>query len=93
MKERGLSVRDAELRLRALAAEAGAEPKGRRRRVSGGGLDPEARRLPSELEELFGTRVSVTRRGSQGKIVVEFYSDEELRGILDRLNRSGESEV
>jgi ParB family chromosome partitioning protein len=48
-------------------------------------IDPETKEWQNRLQEKFGTKVLVQKRGDRGKIVVEFYSDEELRGILDKL--------
>lgn len=78
-----LTVRDTEITARAAGGNTG---RGRRR-GSNALLDPDARVLQRQLEEAFGTKVSLTKKGDQGRIVVEFYSDEELRRILDRLNR------
>lgn len=80
-----LSVRETELAVRAAAGL----PLMRQRRPRRGGLDPDARELERRLEELFGTRVKLTKKGEQGKIVVEFYSAEELEGILNRIAKPG----
>lgn len=69
------------------------EAENRARQVSGRTLtprsrlviDPETKEWQKRLQDRFGTKVVVQRRGERGKIVVEFYSDEELRGILDKL--------
>jgi len=38
------------------------------------------------LQETLGTRVTINRRGRQGGVVmIEFYSDEELYGIVDKI--------
>lgn len=84
-----LSVREAESTARAIGGET---VRGRRR----GGmrvLDPDSRELQRKLEEAFGTRVSLTKKGDQGKIVVEFYSDEELQRILDRVTKHEEEYI
>lgn len=47
--------------------------------------DPEMREWQNRLQEKLGTKVMLQRMGERGKIVVEFYSDEELRGILGKL--------
>ena len=49
--------------------------------------DPEMRSWQHKLEEKLGTKVKLEKLGERGKIVVEFYSEEELRGILDKLIR------
>lgn len=84
-----LTVRDAELAARA----SGASPLQRRRRGGGARLDPDSRALQRQLEEIFGTKVKLSKRGEHGRIVVEFYSDEELRGILDRISKREEGYV
>ena len=50
-------------------------------------MDPQMRDWQSRLEERLGTKVQLQRVGDRGKIVVEFYSDEELRGLLDKMMR------
>lgn len=47
--------------------------------------DPEMRSWQNKLQERLGTRVVLQRMGERGKIVVEFFSEEELRGIIDKL--------
>ena len=69
-----LSVRDAELAARNIARE--------RARAS---LDPETRILQEKLENVLGTRVNIERRGPKGKISIEFFSEEELKSIYDKI--------
>ncbi|MBI2054782.1 MAG: ParB/RepB/Spo0J family partition protein [Candidatus Sungbacteria bacterium] len=75
-----LSVRDAEMSARRLS---GRELKPRKRFGSPG--DPETRDWQSKLQEMLGTKVQVQKIGDRGKIVIEFYSDEELRAIIDKV--------
>jgi len=75
-----LTVRDAENEARRLS---GRELKPRRRFGSPG--DVETRNWQSKLQELLGTKVLVQKIGDHGKIVIEFYSDEELRSIIDKV--------
>lgn len=49
--------------------------------------DPTLRDWQNRLEERLGTKVQVQKLGRRGKIVVEFYSEEELHGILSKLIR------
>lgn len=85
-----LSVRDAEMAARAV----GVNPaQSARRRRGFSKLDPDSREVKKKLEEIFGTKVLFTKRGDRGKIVVEFYSDEELRGILDRIAKREEGYI
>lgn len=85
-----LTVRDAEFGARALGGVRLGRPRKRR---GGAGLDPDARELQRTLEEVFGTKVLLEKRGDHGKIIVEFYSDEELNGILRRIARREEGYI
>lgn len=78
-----LSVRDAGASARLAGAGVEFRRRGRPR------LDPDTRALQRELEELFGTRVKLMKQGEHGKIIVEFFSEEELRGILERISKPG----
>ena len=37
------------------------------------------------IREFFGAKVEIKRRGSGGQIVIDFYSDDELEGIMNKL--------
>ncbi len=73
-----MNVREAERISRRIAAE-----RARKREEA---LDPELRSLEEKLSEKLGTRVSIERKGEKGKISIEFFSDEELRSLLSRVN-------
>ncbi|MBI3334981.1 MAG: ParB/RepB/Spo0J family partition protein [Candidatus Portnoybacteria bacterium] len=75
-----LSVREAENR----AHQIGGKPLVPRKRM-GQAQDPEMRQWQNKLQEKLGTKVQLHKMGERGKIIVEFFSDEELRGILDKL--------
>lgn len=77
-----LTVREAENRARQVSGKIFV-PRRRPAQVQ----DPEIRSWQARLEEKLGTKVKLEKLGERGKIVVEFYSDEELRGILDKLIR------
>lgn len=51
-------------------------------------VNPETAMLKDRLEELLGTKVDLKEDGDSGKIMINFYSKEELRGIMERLFRS-----
>lgn len=59
--------------------------KGVTTRIREGVENPEIRFLESRLEEFFGTRVKLAKTGNHGKILIEFYSPEELNAILDKI--------
>ena len=41
--------------------------------------------IRNDLMQLLGTQVKIWQRGKKGKIIIEFYSPEELEGILERI--------
>ena len=45
--------------------------------------------LESELRTTLGTKVTITKRGDKGTIIVDFYSNEELENLVARLRRLG----
>jgi len=69
-----LSVREAERAARNIATE--------RARSA---LDPETRSLQQKLENALGTRVHIDKKGPKGKISIEFFSEEELVSISDKI--------
>ncbi len=79
--ERELSVRQAEELVRRLREEpppAGAQPEE-------ASADPELDRVESDLRTALGTKVSIARSRRGGRIIIEFYSDDELSRLFDRL--------
>jgi len=76
---RGLSVRQTEeLARRLREPRPTAAPAGRP-------SDPDAERVEEDLRRALGTKVSLARSRKGGRIVIEFYSDEELGRLYDRL--------
>lgn len=75
-----LSVREAENKARQVAGRT-LVPRKRHAQIQ----DPELRDLQNKLQERLGTKVQFQKMGEKGKIVVEFYSEEELRNILSKL--------
>jgi len=68
------------------AAESlGRQVKGTSKKVKENTLDAESRALESRLEEFFGTRVKLAKTGDRGRILIEFYSPEELDAILKKI--------
>ena len=47
--------------------------------------DPEIVSLEEQLMEILGTKVKVQSEGDGGKLTINFYSKEELQGIIDKL--------
>ncbi len=48
-------------------------------------LDPDLERVEEELRLRLGTKVTLARSRKGGRIIIEFYSDEELSQLYDRL--------
>ncbi|MDP3771986.1 MAG: ParB/RepB/Spo0J family partition protein [bacterium] len=76
-----LNVREAEGRARQIAGKS----LTLRKRPASDETNPEMRAWTARLQDRFGTKVRLQRIGERGKIVVEFYSEEELRALLQKL--------
>ncbi len=50
--------------------------------------DPETESLQRELEAALGAPVKVDRSGESGKLIITFYSPEELQGIISKLTNA-----
>lgn len=66
----------------------GRQIKGVSRRIKENTIDSETKVLESRLEDFLGTRVKLNKSGSRGRILIEFYSPEELNTILDKILKS-----
>ncbi len=76
----GLSVRQTEELVRRLR-EPRPEPLVRDQRTK----DPDLERVEEDLRRSLGTKVSLARSRRGGRIVIEYYSDEELGRLYERL--------
>jgi ParB family chromosome partitioning protein len=74
----GLNVRQTEQLVRRLLGRQ--EKKGRAVETS-----PEVRELETRFRDALSTKVSLTRKGKGGRLVIYFYSDEELAAIYDHI--------
>jgi len=79
---RGLSVRQTEELARRMRDAAGAPTNANQ---TTNAADPELDRVEEELRQALGTKVSLARSRRGGRIVIEYYSDEELGRLYDRL--------
>jgi len=83
---RGLSVRQAEELARRLKDRAAADAA-----VPSGSVDskpdpdPELDRIEADLRAVLGTKVTLTRTRTGGRIVIDFFGDDELARIYERL--------
>ena len=49
-------------------------------------VDPEIKKLEDELVGMLGTKVRVNKSGDGGKIVIEYYSQEDLDSLLEKMS-------
>jgi ParB family chromosome partitioning protein len=80
---RDLSVRQTEELVRRLRDIAAGERTRLNRRPND--ADPELDRIEEDLRRALGTKVSLTRTKRGGRIVIEYYSDDELGRLYERL--------
>ncbi len=80
---RGLSVRQVEELARRLHDAGEGAP--RRAAASGRPADAEIERVEDDLRRALGTKVRLTRSRRGGRIIIEWYSDEELGRLYERL--------
>lgn len=76
----GMSVRQTEELVRRLR-----EPRPAKSAPATPRLDPDLERVEEHLRERLGTKVSLSRSRTGGRIVIEYYSDEELARLYERL--------
>jgi ParB family chromosome partitioning protein len=72
----GLTVREAEAKARETSVHS------YKRVVS---ADPTMKEKEERLAEVFGTKVKINKAGRGGKIVIEYYGEEDLTHLMDRL--------
>lgn len=76
--KKSLSVRQTEALTK--KAEAPKKSKGLKDEI-----DTYLKSLAKDLQNSLGTKVAIKRKGKRGKIIIEFYSDEDLGRLVDRL--------
>ncbi len=84
IKKRGLNVRQTEELIRRMNSPKTTSKKAARDREWQG-----AKEYESRLRDVLGTKVSLVRGRKGGRIVIEFYSDEELGAIFEKIVGSG----
>ncbi|MAF59802.1 MAG: ParB/RepB/Spo0J family partition protein [Candidatus Pacebacteria bacterium] len=80
-----LTVREAEAIARRIAVE-----RSRKKELR---LKPEIIELEKEFTEQLGTRVLIQPRQVGGKLTIEFFNEEDLRSILEKINTNPETEA
>ncbi len=78
--DQDFSVRQTEELVRRLR-----EPKQAPEPATRRSLDPDLERVEEDLRRTLGTKVTLARSRNGGRIIIEFYSDEELAQLYDRL--------
>ena len=82
--DKGLSVRDVE---RLIAKGDSSQPA----RGTQSTTDPETSRLEEAIQQKLGTRVTLKRnKNGRGQMIVHFYSDDELTGIIENIIPEGD---
>jgi ParB family chromosome partitioning protein len=81
--EEDLSVRQTEELVRRLREPR--QPRDASTSVTATSPDPDVERVESELRQSLGTKVRLTRTRRGGRIVIEYYGDDELTRIYQRL--------
>jgi ParB family chromosome partitioning protein len=75
--DQGMNVRQVEAKVRELMA--------RPRLEAAGPADPHTMAMESELRSKLGAQVRIEKRGTGGKITIDFFSEQELRELVERL--------
>jgi ParB family chromosome partitioning protein len=83
VEERGLSVRETEELVRRLRERAASD--GPPATPPAAGADPDVERVEEDLRRALGTKVRLTRTRRGGRIVIEYYGDDELARLYERL--------
>jgi ParB family chromosome partitioning protein len=50
-------------------------------------VDPQMKELENMLVEILGTKVKISKAGDGGKIVIEYYSKEDLETLLEKISK------
>jgi ParB family chromosome partitioning protein len=84
--QKALSVRQTEELVRALLQKKAAS----RPEPQAAALSPEERALENDFRRVLGTKVNLVRsKTGGGRLIIEFYSEEELKSIYELINKSG----
>ena len=77
IKKNNLTVRQTENKTREISV------KTHKRTIN---IDPEIKQIEDELSGKLGTKVKLAKSGNGGKVIVEYYSREELNNIISHIN-------
>jgi len=76
IQEQNLNVRQVESKVRELMA---------RPKMDATGPDPKVMAMENELRTRLGTRVRIEKKGTSGRITIEFFSEEELSELIEKI--------
>jgi hypothetical protein len=79
---RKITVREAEAIARRIAVE-------RARNKSTAANDPEIREIENKFNQALGTRVMIEKKDNGGKVVINFFTNDDLRHILELIEAKG----
>lgn len=82
---KGLSVRELENIIKTQ------RPRGIKRKIGQGQREPYLTVLEEQLQHTLGTKVRISKRKKRGHIAIEFYSPEELEGIVNKITGGAKS--
>jgi ParB family chromosome partitioning protein len=74
--EQGMNVRQVEAKVREITVK---------RQLDAVAPDPHLMAIETELRGKLGTQVKIQRQGRGGRIMIEFFSEEDLQEIIDRM--------
>jgi ParB family chromosome partitioning protein len=87
VKEKGLSVRQTEALVKALGEDATPSQGAVSKKAAASKLAPAYKRIEDNMASHFSTRVKLDRKKTgRGHVVIEFYSDEDLERIMEKMN-------
>jgi len=75
----GLSVRELENLIKS------SRPRGPKRKIGSGIREPQVALMEEELQHSLATKVRISKRKKRGHILIEFYSQEDLERIVNKL--------
>jgi ParB family chromosome partitioning protein len=78
LKEK-MTVRDVENKVREITVPT------HQRKISASTINPEIQDLENRLQQTLGTKIQIRKKGSAGKILIDFFSDEEFDKIKNLL--------
>lgn len=76
-----MTVRDVENKVREITVPA------HKRKLSVSAASPEIQDLENRLQQTLGTKIQIRKKGSVGKVVIDFFSEEEFEKIKNMLLR------